>query len=78
MINLNAKVLGVSADSLESHQKFIKNHALKIDLLSDPDKKVMEAYGAFWQKVKVRVKRKDEKISHSSIVQEKLLELQNA
>jgi peroxiredoxin Q/BCP len=44
---LNATVLGVSPDSEESHRKFIKKHSLKIDLLSDPDKKVLEKYGAW-------------------------------
>lgn len=47
---LNATVLGVSPDSVESHQKFIEEYNLKIDLLSDPDKKVLEKYGAFGEK----------------------------
>src|SRR3954454_22729828 len=33
---LEAKVLGCSPDSTESHRKFIAKHKLKIDLLSDP------------------------------------------
>jgi len=45
---LNAVVLGVSADSTESHRKFIKKHNLKITLLSDPDHQMMEKYGV-WQ-----------------------------
>ena len=45
---LNAVVLGVSADSTESHRKFIKKHNLKITLLSDVDHTVIEKYGA-WQ-----------------------------
>jgi peroxiredoxin Q/BCP len=44
---LNASVLGVSRDSLESHKKFIAKYKLKVTLLSDPDHKVMEKYGAF-------------------------------
>ncbi|HKK21384.1 MAG TPA: thioredoxin-dependent thiol peroxidase [candidate division Zixibacteria bacterium] len=44
---LNSTVLGVSRDSLESHKKFIAKYKLKITLLSDPDHKVMEKYGAF-------------------------------
>jgi peroxiredoxin Q/BCP len=47
---LNATVLGVSPDSPESHRKFIDKQNLKITLLSDPDKKVMEKYGAFGPK----------------------------
>ncbi|GKT10638.1 EVE domain-containing protein [Desulforhabdus sp. TSK] len=45
---LQTVVLGVSKDSVESHQKFVEKQGLKILLLSDPDKKVLESYGA-WQ-----------------------------
>ena len=45
---LDAVVLGVSADSVESHQKFIVKYKLKINLLSDEQHKVIEKYGA-WQ-----------------------------
>ena len=45
----NAAIYGVSADSPESHRQFIEKYSLKIDLLSDPDHKVMEAYGAWVQ-----------------------------
>jgi peroxiredoxin Q/BCP len=48
---LNAKVLGVSADSTESHRKFIAKYKLKITLLSDPDHAVIEKYGAWQLKV---------------------------
>ena len=48
---LDAKVLGCSPDSPESHRKFIAKHSLAIDLLSDPDRKVMEKYDAFGEKV---------------------------
>ena len=44
---LNAKVIGVSPDSPESHRKFIAKYKLKIDLLSDPEKKVLVKYGAW-------------------------------
>ena len=47
---LNAVILGVSPDSTESHRNFIKKRSLKIDLLSDPDKKVHKAYGAWGKK----------------------------
>ena len=46
-----AVVLGVSPDSAESHQKFIKKYKLNFTLLSDPDKKVMTKYGAFGEKM---------------------------
>jgi len=41
---VNATVLGVSADSTESHRAFIKKHNLKITLLSDPKREVMTRY----------------------------------
>jgi peroxiredoxin Q/BCP len=45
---LGAIVLGVSPDSPKSHRKFIDSKKLKITLLSDPDHKVLDKYGA-WQ-----------------------------
>ncbi len=45
--NLNAAVIGISPDSAKSHQNFIAKHNLKLTLLSDPDKKTMEKYGAW-------------------------------
>ena len=47
---LDAIILGVSPDSVESHRKFIAKHSLNFDLLSDPDRKVMTRYGAFGEK----------------------------
>ena len=47
---LDAVVLGISPDSTESHRNFIKKYNLKIDLLSDPDRKVLKAYGAWGKK----------------------------
>jgi peroxiredoxin Q/BCP len=44
---LNATVLGVSPDSVESHQKFRDKYKLKVTLLSDPGKAILEKYGAF-------------------------------
>ncbi len=40
-------VLGVSADSPESHTKFREKYNLPFTLLSDPDQKVIKEYGAF-------------------------------
>ena len=45
---LGAEIVGVSPDSVKSHVKFITKHELKVPLLSDPEKKVLDAYGA-WQ-----------------------------
>lgn len=44
-------LLGVSKDSLASHGKFIAAHTLPFVLLSDPDAAMMQAYGAFGEKV---------------------------
>lgn len=44
-----AVVLGVSADTVESHRKFADKYGLQFQLLSDPEKEVIKAYGA-WQK----------------------------
>jgi thioredoxin-dependent peroxiredoxin len=43
-------VLGVSKDSLKSHEKFRDVHDLNFPLLSDPDGKVCEAYGVWKEK----------------------------
>ena len=45
--SLNATVLGVSGDSTESHRKFIKKYRIGIHLLSDTDKSIHKAYGAW-------------------------------
>lgn len=39
-----AVVLGVNADSVESHKKFMEEHGLPFMLLSDPEKTVLQAY----------------------------------
>jgi peroxiredoxin Q/BCP len=43
-------ILGVSPDTETSHRKFMEKNNLPFTLLSDPDKKVMTAYGAFGDK----------------------------
>jgi thioredoxin-dependent peroxiredoxin len=43
-------VLGVSADSVESHRKFKEKQQLNFPLLSDPVRKVLEAYGVWKEK----------------------------
>lgn len=39
-------ILGVSADSVESHKKFSDKYSLPFTVLSDPEKKVINLYGA--------------------------------
>ena len=45
-----AKVLGISPDSPAKHVKFREKYGLELPLLSDPDHRVMEAYGAWGEK----------------------------
>ena len=45
-----AVVIGVSKDSVASHKKFVQNFRLPFTLLSDPDHKVLEMYGAWVEK----------------------------
>jgi thioredoxin-dependent peroxiredoxin len=44
-----AVVIGVSADSVDSHKKFKNKFDLNFPLLADTDKKMVEAYGV-WKK----------------------------
>ena len=46
-----AFIVGISADSVESHKKFKEKHDLKIKLLSDPEKKLIKK--AAWGKKKL-------------------------
>ena len=46
----SAKVVGVSKDTIAKHCKFIDKHALGVELLSDPDGAMIEAYGAWGEK----------------------------
>jgi len=50
MIKDKAVVLGVSADSIESHKKFAQKYHLPFPLLSDPQKEVIKKYGAWGKK----------------------------
>jgi peroxiredoxin Q/BCP len=47
---LGVRVIGVSKDSLESHEKFRKKHKLKIALASDTQLKAANAYGVWGEK----------------------------
>ncbi|MGD0649287.1 MAG: peroxiredoxin [Acidobacteriaceae bacterium] len=42
---LNAVVLGVSLDTVDSHKSFCTKDSLTFKLLADPDHKVVDAYG---------------------------------
>src|ERR1700690_2003635 len=47
---LNAVILGVSPDSVKSHDKFINKFQLPFALLSDEDKKICQDYGVWVEK----------------------------
>ena len=46
-----AVVLGVSTDSVDSHKKFKSKFELNFPLLADTDKKIVEAYGVWKEKI---------------------------
>lgn len=46
----NTVIYGVSRDTIESHEKFTKKYSLPFPLLSDPEHKLAEAYGAWGEK----------------------------
>jgi len=46
----NTEIVGVSADSVEKHDKFKAKHNLEISLLSDPEHKMLEDYGVWVEK----------------------------
>ena len=48
----NIMVIGISKDSVASHQKFAEKYGLPFILLSDPDRVAIEAYGV-WQEKKM-------------------------
>ena len=47
---LNTQVIGISKDSLETHNKFINKQGLKILLASDENGKVLEKFGVCVEK----------------------------
>ncbi len=48
--NLNATVLGISMDSVESHKKFAEKYNLPFRLLADTKGDVSKKYGVYTQK----------------------------
>ena len=47
---MKAEIIGVSADSVESHKKFAEKYNLPFNLLSDEKKEVIEKYGVWKEK----------------------------
>lgn len=51
LTTLGAEVIGISMDLPEAHEKFKEKHNLSFHLLSDPEKAVIAAYGAWGPKM---------------------------
>lgn len=51
LLKMGVTVLGVSKDSVASHQKFRNSYGLPFVLLSDPEAKTMRVYGAWGKKI---------------------------
>lgn len=43
--DLGAEIIGVSLDSVQSHDKFARKYELQFPLISDKDKRIANAYG---------------------------------
>ncbi|NND70650.1 MAG: thioredoxin-dependent thiol peroxidase [Rhodothermales bacterium] len=50
-------IVGVSADSVKSHDKFASKYDLPFPLISDPEKKMLSRYGAWGEKNMYGIKR---------------------
>jgi peroxiredoxin Q/BCP len=50
LAELGAQIVGISKDPISAHEKFKAKHSLNFTLLSDPDKVVINAYGAWGKK----------------------------
>jgi thioredoxin-dependent peroxiredoxin len=46
--SLNTEIVGISPDSIASHDKFITKHKLEVMLLSDPEHQIADSYEV-WQ-----------------------------
>lgn len=49
-LDCGAVVLGVSPDSVKSHDKFVKKFELPFTLLADPEKRIVQDYGVWGEK----------------------------
>ncbi|MFA6410687.1 MAG: peroxiredoxin [Candidatus Buchananbacteria bacterium] len=63
---LGIQVIGISADTVESHKSFQEKHGLNFMLLADPEKKVISLYEA---KGLVGAKRVSYLINHSGLIE---------
>lgn len=44
------EIVGVSADTVEKHKKFVEKHNLNFPLIADTEKEIIKAYGAWGEK----------------------------
>lgn len=50
LVGTNIQVLGVSADTCQSHKKFAEKHQLNFPLLADTEMELVNAYGLYKEK----------------------------
>lgn len=55
---LDAVVIGISVDNIESHQDFTKKYGLPFPLLPDTDGAIARSYGALWSLGPFRIARR--------------------
>ena len=48
--NKNAVIIGVSKDSMKSHEKFINKYKLPFELISDEEGRLLDAFGVWKEK----------------------------
>jgi peroxiredoxin Q/BCP len=48
LAELSTNVVGISGDSADSHGRFGEKHRVSFSLLSDPEHRIIKAYGATW------------------------------
>jgi len=51
---LNATVVGISSQDLESHEGFVAKHSLNVPLLADVDSAVAKAYSAYSSRLGIK------------------------
>lgn len=68
---LGAEIIGISKDGASDHEKFKAKYSLNFTLLSDPDRKAIDAYGAWGKKMfgQEGILRKTFLIDPSGVVQ---------
>lgn len=50
LTNKGFVVIGISPDSEASHQRFITKHSLQFNLITDPEKEILQQYNAWGEK----------------------------